>query len=85
MTPGTTVTVLVSRSCGACIASRDLARRLATDRPHLTVRVQDIDEPGWTQPAGFIGTPTWLIDGNVVSLGNPSQTWLLERLNEVTQ
>ena len=84
MTRATTVTILVSRSCGACIASRELARRIAQERPHLAVRVQDVDEPGWSAPAGFIGTPTWCIDDEVVALGNPTLPWLRARLEEVS-
>ena len=89
MTPGsslgTTVTILLARACDNCEHARDLARHIALARPDIRVRVQDVDEPGWSPPAGFIGTPTWLIDGDVVALGNPTPAWLLDRLEEVAR
>ena len=83
MTSGTTVTILLARSCRACSAARTLAHRIAAERPDVAVRLQDVDEPGWSPPAGFIGTPTWLIGDDVVALGNPTHAWLLARLEEV--
>jgi len=65
----------------ACFAS-DTARRLAEAvraraRPGLDVRLVDLAEPGAVRPPAVFAVPTYLLDGRVISLGNPEEAWLL--------
>lgn len=64
--------MLVSVSCGGSAQALALARRFATDRPDLVVKIVDVDEPGWTPPAGFAGTPMFYKGDTVISYGNPT-------------
>ncbi len=68
----------------ACLAS-ETARRLAAavralPWPGLEVRVVDLGQPGAVRPPAVFAVPTYLLDGQVISLGNPEEAWLLERL-----
>jgi hypothetical protein len=63
--------VLVSPTCAGCDRARTLASEIAARRPDLRVEVIDVDAPGWRPPAVFSGTPMYLLDGEVVSYGNP--------------
>ena len=64
--------VLVSAGCGSCGHALTLVRQLQTTHPHLAVTVTDVDQPGWSAPPGFVGTPTFLAGGRILSLGNPT-------------
>jgi hypothetical protein len=48
----------------------DALRRL---RPEQPVAVIDLAEIGGPTPAGVIGTPTYRLGGEIISMGNP--TW----------
>jgi hypothetical protein len=63
--------VLISPTCAGCARARTLASEIAERRPDLLVEVIDVDAPGWQPPAVFSGTPMYLLDGEVVSYGNP--------------
>lgn len=82
MTAARTVKVLVSRSCRICDGALSLASEVRALRPDLDVRVEYVDEPGWTAPVGFIGTPAFYVGDLPVSWGNPTREWLLARLPE---
>lgn len=63
----------------------DAARRLAglaqgLGLADLEVRLIDLGDPGATRPAAVFAVPTYLLDGRVLSLGNPFEDWLVERL-----
>jgi hypothetical protein len=60
----------------AAVAERVSARRL----PHLTVRLVDLSASGSSRPPAVFAVPTYLLDGRVISLGNPDEDWLLAHL-----
>jgi hypothetical protein len=64
--------VLVAANCGNCGHALTLVRQLHSTHPHVAVKVTDVDEPGWTAPPGFVGTPMFLAAGRILSLGNPT-------------
>ncbi|MDO8732671.1 MAG: thioredoxin family protein [Actinomycetota bacterium] len=65
------LTVLVAEHCAACERTPQVLAVIAALVPGLTVTVIDVDQE--PVPAGItlIGTPTYLVEGRVVSLGNP--------------
>ncbi len=62
--------VYVSNHCVNCREALETAERARTI-PNLTVAVVNLDDPGTTAPTTVIAVPTYLLDGRVVSLGNP--------------
>ena len=46
------------------------------------VRVIDLDRAGAPPPEGVVAVPTYVLDGQVVSLGNPYPEELFARLHE---
>jgi hypothetical protein len=60
---GRRLTVLVSGDCHGCGVARAL--------PAVEVDVVDVDLHGVPAHLPFVGTPTYLLDDRVVSLGNP--------------
>lgn len=75
--------IYVGPACLASETARGLAAAVrALARPGLDVRVVDLGEPGAVRPPAIFAVPTYLLDGRVISLGNPEEAWLLERLEE---
>lgn len=71
----------VTENCFGCDVARELAERIqALDVPELDVIVMDIGDPDVERPAAVFAVPTYLLDGTVLSLGNPDEEWLFAQL-----
>jgi thiol-disulfide isomerase/thioredoxin len=64
--------VFVTPGCEACEHARMLAQRAAQEFHDLEVAVVDLDETPEGLPPQVFAVPTFLLNGTVVSLGNPS-------------
>jgi hypothetical protein len=73
--------VYVSSACSICDRSRDIVCEVL-DRglPQVRARIIDLDRPGADRPANVFAIPTFVLDGDVVSLGNPEVDWLIARI-----
>ena len=72
--------IVVASACESCEEARRLGDAVKTRFPRVTIEVIDLDvEPG-RQPDSVIAVPTYLLDGRVISLGNPSEEALYELL-----
>lgn len=83
---GQTLRVYVAPDCVSCRTVLRIVDAVRQARPEQVVEVVDLsrlpmDEP---LPPGVIGTPTYLLDDRVISLGNPELPELLARLDGVT-
>lgn len=76
--------VYVTGACAGCIPARALVADLRRSRPRAAVEVVDLDRlpPGHVPPARLVGTPTYVLDGRVRWLGNPSPGELLAAWDE---
>jgi len=78
-----TLTVYVEPGCSSCHAAREVAHRVRSIYPEIRVRVVDLSEVSSDEvPDEVFAAPTFLLDGEVVSLGTPAWgtlTALLER------
>ncbi|MEX2245156.1 MAG: hypothetical protein WEC75_00550 [Dehalococcoidia bacterium] len=77
-----TLSIYVSAGpCVACSRARDLGHVLAESYPDIEVRLIDIGSlaPG-DVPDAVVAVPTYLLDGAVLSLGNPHEATLREKL-----
>lgn len=73
--------IFVLPACFGCGIAVEMAERLrAQEMPGIEVRVVDLSTPGVVPPSAVFAVPTYLIDGRVVSLGNPEEPWLVEKL-----
>ncbi|MBI1378994.1 MAG: hypothetical protein GC157_16165 [Frankiales bacterium] len=68
---GQRLTVLVSGDCPGCGTARSVAADVARALPAVEVEVVDVDLHGVPSGLAFVGTPTYVLDDRVVSLGNP--------------
>ena len=78
---GRVLDIYVAPACAGCETARRLAVALrALALPDVEVRLIDLSEPGVVRPPAVFAVPTYLLDGRVLSLGNPDEAWLLDRL-----
>ena len=73
-TPDTThaLSIYVSAHCMTCVYAHEVAANIRRDYPQVDVRVIDVHQPDAVVPEAIFATPTYLLDGRVWSLGNPS-------------
>ncbi len=74
--------VYVARHCSGCLEARRLAREVATRCAAIDVCVVDLDD-GTPPPEIVLAVPTYVLNGSVTWLGNPSPEELFARLREV--
>jgi hypothetical protein len=77
--------VYVASHCWSCDEAQRLAALAAARFPNLDVRVFDVDvntgdQPSCPVPDRVVAVPTYLLNGAVVSLGNPAPEALLTRI-----
>jgi hypothetical protein len=73
--------IYVAPDCFGCETARALASNVrALRRPDLEVRLLDLSEPDVIRPPAVFAVPTYILDGHVISRGNPEQDWLLDQL-----
>ncbi|MFN8663160.1 MAG: thioredoxin family protein [Thermomicrobiales bacterium] len=73
--------IYVAPDCFGCETAREIAGVVrALDQPNLDVRVVDLSSPHAIRPAEVFAIPTYVLDGRVISLGNPDKADLLAHL-----
>jgi hypothetical protein len=74
--------IFVAPGCAGCRTALTLAEAVRQARPGRPIEVIDLaDQPEVPLPPGVIGTPTYVLDDEVISLGNPELKELLRRLD----
>ena len=77
----TKLEIYVAEECWACEESRRIAAEVARRYPAVNVVLVDMETPG--RPSNVFAAPTYVLDGKVISLGNPTRDDLAERLERV--
>jgi|CXWL01.1.fsa_nt_gi alkyl hydroperoxide reductase subunit AhpF len=76
--------VYVSSGCENCRRAREISASLSRAYPGIAVQLIDVDSIGaGSLPDEVIAVPTYVLDGVVVSLGNPNLVSLREKLAAV--
>jgi predicted thioredoxin/glutaredoxin len=57
--------------CPGCERAHWIAGEVKRRCPDVQVRVIDLSEPAAIRPSNVFSVPTYLLDGQVISLGNP--------------
>lgn len=76
-----TLTVYISDDCWSCEETHRILDEVRPQFPALTVElVNTQQEP---MPEGVFAVPTYLLNGKVISLGNPNRTILTQKLAQL--
>lgn len=71
--PATSLAIYVSEHCPNCVYAREVADAIRMRYPAVVVDVIDVSESRAAVPEAVFATPTYLLNGRVWSLGNPSE------------
>jgi hypothetical protein len=77
------LTVYTATHCPVHARTRKLVARLNQRHPQISVQVVNLDDPDTERPASVIGTPTYMWNGQIIFLGNPSESDLLFQLSKI--
>ena len=66
------LSIYVMQHCDGCAYAREVAEAIRLHYPRVCVAVVDIGQSGVTIPDEIFATPTYMLNGKVWSLGNPS-------------
>ncbi len=72
--------IYVDEGCLACGRSLELAAHVRSRFPDVDVKVYDASEPGGDSRHLVLATPTYILNGRKMSLGNPSTAQLDEAI-----
>ena len=78
--PPAVLEILVTPHCFGCARARTLAATIAAHEPALDVRVVDLSEPGVQVPPGLVAVPSYVLNGRILFIGNPTQAALTAAL-----
>ncbi|MDX1613637.1 MAG: hypothetical protein R3300_04955 [Candidatus Promineifilaceae bacterium] len=70
--------VYVAQECWFCDEARRLVAKLGPQFPHVTIELRDLDDA--RRPDAVFATPTYVLDGRIISLGNPTESQLSKHL-----
>lgn len=65
--------IYVIPHCFNCDYAIEVAETVRRRYPHVSVQVIDLSDPQEPRPETVFATPTYLLNGRIWSLGNPSQ------------
>jgi hypothetical protein len=75
--------VYISQHCTSCNHSVALGQAVASHFDDVTVQIIDLDDPSTAKPDAVFAVPTFLLDGQLLCLGNQEEEWLTRRLEQV--
>ncbi|RIK42902.1 MAG: hypothetical protein DCC55_07490 [Chloroflexi bacterium] len=79
------ITIYVAKHCTTCDYSYQVAEEIRRKFPHVQVRIVDLEQTTEVIPEIVFATPTYLLDGRVWSLGNPSPAHVEQTLSPLTR
>lgn len=74
------ITLFIAPHCETCLYAREVAEAIQREYDHVRVRLVDIETATEAIPEVVFATPTYLLNGRVWSLGNPSAEKIRETL-----
>ena len=77
--------IYVESDCSNCDVALDIARLVREEVPKVDVSVVDLSNPSITRPDSVFAVPTYLVNGETRSLGNPDGQKLVAELREMVK
>jgi len=81
---GAVLELYISTHCANCLYAVKLAQFIRAQFPTVTLRIIDIHQTTEQVPEVVFATPTYLLNGRVWSLGNPSHAQLYAALGALS-
>jgi glutaredoxin len=71
--------VYISEECWACTEARRIVADLSPRFPEVDIELRDLTDE--RKPSSVFATPTYILDGRMIFLGNPTRDELCQKLN----
>ncbi len=75
--------IYIAEHCFGCDEARRLAGAVVSRFMGLSVRVVDLGREPDERPDSLVAVPSYVLDGRVISLGNPRQEDLFSKLERL--
>lgn len=79
-----TIAIYIAQHCRNCAYAYEVAAEIRRQFPQAQVRLIDMANSGEPIPEAVFATPTYLLNGRVWSLGNPSPAQVYETLTALS-
>lgn len=79
------VEIYVAENCMLCAYAYEVAESIRADFPAVALSIINLSQTSEAIPDAVFATPTYLLDGRLWSLGNPSPEDVQERLSLALQ
>lgn len=77
------VDIFIAKHCFVCEYSHEVAAFIRAEFPQIQLRLIDMDNPQIEIPDFVFATPTYLLNGRLWSLGNPSNEDVLDKIGSM--
>lgn len=74
--------IYVARHCESCGEALRMAEEIKQRYERIQVETLELDGEGSVNPDDVFSVPTWVLNGKIISLGNPSLDELVVRLSQ---
>ena len=71
--------VYITEECRACAEARRIVADLSPKFPEVDIELRDLSDE--RKPSSVFATPTYILDGRTIFLGNPTRDELSQKLN----
>lgn len=75
--------VYVADHCWACEETRRIVADIAPQFPQVTIALRDMSDQA--RPSSVFATPTYVLDGRTIFLGNPTREALKQKLSAASE
>ncbi|MGD2078734.1 MAG: hypothetical protein PVH18_10145 [Chloroflexota bacterium] len=72
--------VYISDNCWSCNVTREIVAEIGPQFPSITIELRDIGDE--RRPSCVFATPTYVLDGRTIFLGNPTPEQLQHKLED---
>jgi len=72
--------VYIEDTCWACAESRKIVADVVSKVPSVDIELRSLDDD--RRPNAVFATPTYVLDGRVIYMGNPTREELIQKLND---
>jgi hypothetical protein len=80
-----TLMIYVAQHCSTCDYTYEVAAAIRREFPQVMIQIVDLEQTTEVIPDVVFATPTYLLNGRVWSLGNPSPAQVQETLSRLSR
>lgn len=77
--------VYITNGCYGCNQACALATKVSDLFPNLEVEIINLDHPGTERPSVVFAVPTYLLDGELLWLGNPHREEAMQEISSILE